>query len=170
MCIIVGCGHFLSLTFGYGRKEPPPRGFVPDVAANRAAVFVARVPIRVVAEDAAVFAVAHVPVPVISVGIIGRGTGSNATSIGVALVITVGDRPRSVLVAVGRLRDAARSLQALTVVARLSRNRRHSLWILVPEDGFELSFFEALKQCFSKCGLRTNGGPLVTHNGPRGNM
>lgn len=47
--------------------------------------------------------------------------------------------------AVGYLRDAARSLQALSVVARLSRNRRHSFWIRVPEEGFELSFFGSSK-------------------------
>lgn len=79
----------LFLTFRYGRKQPPPDVCVPDVAANRAAVFVAHVPIRVGAEDTAALTVAHVSVPVISVCIIGRWTRSNATSVGVAVVITV---------------------------------------------------------------------------------
>lgn len=122
------------LTFGYSRKQTPPDKlcaaiFVAIAAVDRAAVFIANIPIAVCADDAA-FTVARVSIGIVAIRSVRGGASGGAASIHTDAIVAVDASVANVAVSsVRRLADAARPLQALGVVARLGGLGSDGIWV-----------------------------------------
>lgn len=120
------------LTFGYSRKQTPPDKlcaaiFVAVVAVDRAAVFIADVPVAVCADDAAL-TVARVSVAIVAVGSVRGGASGGAASVHTGAIVAVA---HVAVRRVRRLAEAARPLQALGVVARLGGLGCDGIWVAI---------------------------------------